>query len=82
MVSIGKVMERVVMNSEDDPNLIYFVIAGGFIILLAIAFFAYFIWKRKKNNKIKKAKQEDLRLKRKQVYHLYNLKTVVIILIN
>jgi len=72
-ISNCKVMERVVMNSEDDPNLIYFVIAGGFIILLAIAFFAYFIWKRKKNNKIKKAKQEDLRLKRKQDLKLRQL---------
>ena len=66
-------MERVVMDSEKNPNLIYFVIAGGFIILLAIAFFVYFVWKRKKNNKIKKQKIEDMRLKRKQVYLLYLL---------
>ena len=66
-------MERVVMDSEKNPNLIYFVIAGGFIILLAIAFFVYFVWKRKKNNKIKKQKIEDMRLKRKQVYLLYIL---------
>ena len=63
-------MERVVMDSEKNPNLIYFVIAGGFIILLAIAFLVYFVWKRKKNNKIKKQKIEDMRLKRKQVYLL------------
>ena len=63
-------MERVVIDSEENPNLIYFVIAGGFIILLAIAFLVYFVWKRKKNNKIKKQKIEDMRLKRKQVYLL------------
>ena len=61
-------MERVVIDSEENPNLIYFVIAGGFIVLLAIAFLVYFVWKRKKNNKIKKQKIEDMRLKRKQVY--------------
>ena len=63
-------MERVVIDSEENPNLIYFVIAGGFIVLLAIAFLVYFVWKRKKNNKIKKQKIEDMRLKRKQVYLL------------